>query len=153
MKKIIILLVLVLTFGFIGCDNGSGGGDDDPGNTPKTVTFSLEKIGNYGIGIRITGAKWNSVVALGPQEFTGTLIIDGYDYTSSIGGQFNSNFEWIRDSDNLYVFKHLDTTKSLVGSSLSINDVNVFLSKGSAWTDGGSSMTTNYVFPDPTITF
>ena len=29
MKKIIILLVLVLTFGFIGCDNGSGDGDDD----------------------------------------------------------------------------------------------------------------------------
>ena len=41
MKKIIILLVMVLTFGFIGCDGG-GGGDDDPYVPPVSRIVNVE---------------------------------------------------------------------------------------------------------------
>ena len=87
MKKIIILLVVFLSFRLIGCDNGSGGGGDDPGDTPISkiakieITNTLMDDSSLNVDIYVGG---------GATSFGGAIPID----TISVPKGETVPFEW-----------------------------------------------------------
>ena len=96
MKKIIILLVLVLTFGFIGCGGGAGGGggDDDPIIPPVTETGYMEiEILNIPAG----------------HDFTEIYFFSGgYDLTVLYPGKYFNISNWTKNG-NIYRYNITET--------------------------------------------
>ena len=118
MKKIIILLVLVLTFGLIGCGGGAGGGggDDDPIIIPqtKTVIFNLTVIDDTSFEFTVDGANWSSAMK------NDNVVFNSF-YSSDLEGWFD-----YQGDGTGYIWQGLTRSGNVLvdGSSFSFNKIN-----------------------------